>query len=114
MAATCTPSQAAGLLGCSVSTVYRHVQGGRLQVRQREPITIEPEHLATVLRHSDIAARHSVDVATAARRLNMSTRAVFRRVYSGQLERYPMPHRAMRITRASLQRYMAQNAARAP
>lgn len=107
MATTCTPSQAASLLGCSVSTIYRHVQGGRLRVRQRGPIDIEPEHLAAVLAGRDDVEQHSVDVATAAQRLNMPARAVFRRVYSGQLERYPMPYRVMRITRASLQRYMA-------
>lgn len=112
---TCTPSQAAGMLGCSVSTVYRHIQRGHLRTRGgRARIGIEPEHLAAVLANRSDALRHSVDVASAAQRLKLPSRAVFRLVYSGQLERYPMPHRAMRITRTSLQQYMDHKAGRSP
>lgn len=109
--ATYTPMQAAALLGCSLSTVYRRVRRGGL-ARGRatgggDALRVDDDHVRELLTVRSDAERYSVDVATAARQVGVSHATLCHLVYSGRLSRYPMPYREMRIWKWSLERYLS-------
>lgn len=102
--------QAAVLLGCSLSTVYRRVRRGGL-VRGRTggngKLRVDGHHVGELLAVQSDAERFSVDAATAAQQIGVSHATLCHLVYTGRLSRYPMPYREMRIWKWSIEQYLS-------